>query len=173
MVSNSKKAINKSLLEEQKEFQKLKNELKEVTALAEKRLNQIKCLQADFENYKKLIEKEKKDFVEFTNENLIRDLLVIIDDFKIALQSVENEKDKDGLLLLYRKFFKMLEAYGLKEIDSLNKKFNSYLHEAVLKEKSDKEDGSILEEIQKGYMIRSKVIRPTKVKIAYNKSKNG
>ena len=136
-------------------------------------LNQLKYLQADFENYRKNFEKERGKIIELANENLIKELLIIIDDFERALNSIENEKNKEGLIMLHKNFFKVLETYGLKKIEAMGKKFDPYHHEALLKEKSDKEDGIILEEIQPGYMLKSKIIRHSKVKVADNKVEEG
>ncbi len=140
--------------------------LEEKTKLAEDRLNQIKYLQADFDNYRKNFEKEKRSIIKLANENLIKELLVILDDFEKALKLIENETNKEGLAMLHAKFFKILQSNGLKEIESLGKKFDPNFHEALYKEVCDKEDGCIIEELQKGFMLESKVIRPSKVKIA-------
>jgi molecular chaperone GrpE len=169
MTSDSSQKLTKKKLQE--DIKKLQKDLEEKTKLAEERLNQLKYLQADFENYKKKFEKERENIVELSNENLIKELLIIIDDFERAIQSIENKKNKEGLILLHKNFFKILENHGLKKIEALGKKFDSYYHEAISKEKSDKEDGIILDEIQPGYMLKSKIIRHSKVKVADNKPK--
>ncbi|MEM3091329.1 MAG: nucleotide exchange factor GrpE [Candidatus Pacearchaeota archaeon] len=169
MTRNITKKLSKKELEEK--IKNLEKELEEKTKLAEERLNQIKYLQADFDNYRKNFDKEKEKIIELANENLIKELLVIIDDFERSLHSIENEKNKEGLMLLHKKFFKLLENYGLKKIESLGKKFDPYYHEALLKERSDKEDGIVLEEIQPGYLLKSKVIRHSKVKVSEKNQK--
>ena len=176
MTSDSVQKLTKKEL--RKKVENLQKELEEKTKLAEERLNQLKYLQADFDNYQKNFEKEKKKIIELADENLIKELLVIVDDSERALQSIENEKNKKGLEILNKNFFKVLENHGLKKIEALGKKFDPYYHEALLKEKSDKEDGIVLEEIQPGYMLKSKIIRHSKVKVADNKpeiegAKNG
>lgn len=167
MTSDTARRLTKKELK--KKIENLQKELDEKTKFAEEKLNQLKYLQADFDNYRKNFEKEKEKIIELANENLIKELLVIIDDFERALQSLENEKNKEGLIMLHENFFKILENYGLKKIEALGKKFDPYYHEVLLKEKSDKEDGIILEEIQPGYMLKSKIIRHSKVKVADNK----
>ncbi len=134
-------------------------------ALAEERLNQLKYLQADFDNYRKNFEKEKEKIIELANENLIRELLIILDDFERALLQADG-KNREGLLMLQKNFFRILENHGLKRIEALGKKFDPFLHEAFAKEKSEKEAGTVLEELQKGFMLKSKAIRPAKVKVA-------
>ena len=145
--------------------EELKGALEEKAQLAEERLNQLKYLQADFDNYRKSFDKEKDNIIKLANENLMKDFLPLIDDFEKALQS---SHDKHGLSLLYKKFLKVLESHGLKQIDALGEKFDPFYHEALLKEKSDKEEGIVLEEIQKGFMLKTKVIRHSKVKVSEN-----
>lgn len=147
---------------------KLEKELVEHKKLAEEHLNRLKYLQADFDNYRKNFEKEKEHIIALANEGLIKEFLAIIDDFEIALKAIENEKNRQGIELIHKNFSKILEKHGLKKIDAVGKKFDPFLHEVLLKEKSGKEEGTILEELQKGYLLKSKVIRPTKVKIAEN-----
>ena len=164
--------IDKNISEKeiQENIKKLKEDLEEKTKLSEERLNQLKYLQADFENYKKRFEKERDNIIELSNESLIKELLVIIDDFERALQSIEDEKNKEGLVMLHKNFFKILESHGLKKIEALGKKFDSYYHEVISKEKSDKKEGVVIDEIQPGYTIKSRIMRHSKVKVAENKS---
>ncbi|MGC8817253.1 MAG: nucleotide exchange factor GrpE [Candidatus Hadarchaeum sp.] len=150
----------------QEKLIELQREMEEKAKLAEERLNQLKYLQADFENYRKSLDREREQIIELANEGLIKDLLVVLDDFERALGSMKEGKDKEGLRMLYKNFFKILEQRGLRPIEALGKKFDPYYHEAVLREKSDQEEGTVLEELQKGYMLKSKVIRHSKVKVA-------
>ncbi|MBI2676241.1 MAG: nucleotide exchange factor GrpE [Candidatus Aenigmarchaeota archaeon] len=165
MATDNNHAAKKHLKADVRQLQK---ELEEKAKIAEDRLNQIKYLQADFDNYRKNFEKEKENIIRLANESLIKDLLVIIDEFEIALGRLENERDKAGLNMVYKKLSGILERNGLKQIEAVGKKFDPHLHEAVNKEISDKGEGFILEEYQKGYMLNSKVIRPSRVKIAEN-----
>lgn len=153
--------------------EKIKKELEETKKIAEDRLNQLKYLQADFDNYRKKFEKEKEDIIRLANENLIKELIVILEDFERALNEIKDEKIKEGLKLVYSNFLKLLEKHGLKHIEALGKKFDYNLHEVISKEHSEKEDGIITEEFQKGFMLKSKVIRPSKVKITSKDSNLG
>ena len=145
----------------QEEIQKLEKQLEEKTKLADDRLNQLKYLQADFDNYRKKFDREKEDIINLANENLIKEMLIVLDDLERALK-----ENKQGLLLLHKNFLKILEKHGLKYIECAGKKFDPRLHEVLMKEKSEKEDGTILEEFQKGFMLKLKVIRPSQVKIS-------
>jgi molecular chaperone GrpE len=123
--------------------------------------------QAEFENYKKRVEKENVEFVKYAKAEIIQKILPTIDTFEIALKST-NDKEKfvKGIEMVYAQLRSLLKAEGLKPIDALDKKFDPYLHEVMLKEKSDKDDEIILEELQKGYMLNDKVLRHSKVKIS-------
>ncbi len=127
----------------------------------------LKMVQADFENYKKRAQKESQDFMKFANLSLIKNILPVLDNFELVFKN-ENLKDdvKKGLQLIYSQLFETLEESGLKMIETKDQKFNPNLHEALLTEKNpNKEDGLIVEELQKGYFIGERVLRHSKVKV--------
>ncbi|MEE9525701.1 MAG: nucleotide exchange factor GrpE [Candidatus Woesearchaeota archaeon] len=132
-----------------------KQDIQEITLL-------LKKVQADFENYQKRSEKEKQDFVEYSSQNTITELLPILDSFDHALKHSDNKDIK----ALYDQLWNLLSSKGLEKIKALDKKFDPYLHEALMQEKSDKEEGIVLEELQTGYKFKDNVIRPTKVKVS-------
>jgi molecular chaperone GrpE len=148
------------------EITKLRKDLEDKTRLAEERLNQLRYLQSDFDNYRKWSDKDKGAVVELANANLIKDLLVILDDFEQALPSLETEQNREGMTMIQKKMVKILKEYGLEPIECVGKKFDPYLHEVICKERCNEEPNTILEDIGKGYQLKSKVIRPSKVKIA-------
>ncbi len=164
MKQESEKIIKEEKIKTEKE--NLKKQLKETKKLVEERLNQLKYLQADFDNYRKKFDKEKEQIIRLANENLIRELIVILDDFEASLKSIEDEKNKEGSLMLRKKFFEILEKHGLKEIESIGEKFDPNFHEVLCKEVSGYDEDKIIDEIQKGYCIGPKVIRTSKVKIS-------
>jgi molecular chaperone GrpE len=148
------------------EIERLKRELNEKTLLAEERLNRLKYLQSDFDNYRKWSEKEKGAIIALANENLIKDLLVILDDFERALPALDREKNKEGIGMIQKKLLKIMSDYGLNPIECLGKKFDPNFHEVLCREQCGKEPDTILSEIGRGYQLKSKVIRPSKVVIA-------
>jgi molecular chaperone GrpE len=150
------------------EIERLKAELDEKTLLAEERLNRLKYLQSDFDNYRKWSEKEKGAIIALANENLIKDLLVILDDFERALPALEQEKNREGIAMVQKKILKILAGYGLQPIDCVGKKFDPHFHEVLCREQCDKEPDTVISEIATGYQLKSKVIRPSKVLIAEN-----
>lgn len=148
------------------EVARLRKELEEARKLAEERLTRLQYLQADFDNYRKSLEREREQAVQLAGESLIRDLLPVLDDLEKALPSLSQEKNREGFQLLSRKLHRILENHGLRGIEANGRRFDPNLHEAIAKGEGKGEDGIILEEYQKGYLLRSKVIRPSKVKIA-------
>ena len=147
-------------------IEQLKKDLGDQTRLAEERFNQLKYLQADFDNFRKWNAKENEAITARANERLICDLLVILDDFERALPAIELEKNKEGMQMVYKKLVKILTEHGLEPIECVGKKFDPNSHEALCKEQCGKETGTVLEDLGKGYRLKSRVIRPSKVKIA-------
>jgi molecular chaperone GrpE len=140
---------------------------------AEKYLVNWQRCQADFVNYKQRTEQEKKEIIEFANSALISILLPIMDDLARAFASVPAELDAsnwtEGIKLIYNKFKATLEAQGLTEIEARGEPFDPHLHEAVMQQEG--EDGIVVEETQKGYKFREKVIRPSLVIVGKGKAK--
>ena len=127
----------------------------------------LQRLQAEFENYKKRIEKEKLEFVKFANEELVLRILPVIDSFELALQNTNSHDEfVKGIKLIYTQLFSMLESLGVQKIKAQGEKFDPYKHEVLLQEQSNREEGIIIEELQKGYLLGEKVIRHAKVKIS-------
>lgn len=142
----------------QKQLQEKELKITELTEL-------MKRIQADADNGRKRIEKEKQEFVVFANKELVAKLLPVLDSFEIALKnSGDAVQFKKGAELIYAQLFTCLEQQGLKQINALGKKFDPFLHEALLRENSEKKE-IVLEELQKGYMLNGRIIRITKVKV--------
>lgn len=128
-------------------------------------------LQADFDNYKKRLEKDKLEFIKFSNEGIIAQILKIIDDFERAVEAGKTKHDFDvlykGIEMIHNDFKEFLKEKGLKEIEAKGKPFNPYEHEAMMQEETDKHpEDHVVEELQKGYTLNGRVIRPAKVKVA-------
>jgi molecular chaperone GrpE len=150
-------------------IESLNKEIQELT-------NLVKRVQADFENYRKRMEKDNIEFVRLSNKNLIQKILPAIDNFNLALSQKHTCRDEEfikGMELIYSQLVQMLEDEGVKEIKTLGEKFNPYRHEALLAEESDKEEKTILEELQKGYTLHDTIIRMAKVKVAKKRKEVG
>ncbi|MBW2987042.1 nucleotide exchange factor GrpE [Candidatus Woesearchaeota archaeon] len=126
-----------------------------------------KRVQADFENYKKRVENEKQEFIQQANADLLKKLLNIIDNFELALKNEQSPEDfAKGIELIYAQLRELLTQEGVKEIETENKQFDPYLHEAMITGNDEtKKDNQILEEFQKGYTIKNTVLRHSKVKV--------
>jgi molecular chaperone GrpE len=145
-------------------------ELKEKITEQEKTdelINDLKRLQAEFENYKKRADKESSQLRCYVLADFAKKLLIILDSFELALKNSENHEEfVRGVELIYSQFYAILKEEGLKPIETKQKKFDPYLHEVLLSEKSEKEEDTIIEELQKGYKFKDIVIRHSKVKVA-------
>ncbi|HOK56374.1 MAG TPA: nucleotide exchange factor GrpE [bacterium] len=132
---------------------------------------------AEFDNYRKRIEREKRDILKYGNENLILQLIPFDEIFESVLKQIDRtpsvEVIKKGLELLKKEFEKFLENLGVKKIQAKGEKFNPHFHEATgVIETDDFEDGIIVEEEKSGYLYNDRVIKPSMVKVAKRKSKN-
>ena len=127
-------------------------------------------LQADFENFRKRVVKEREEIYLFSLEELMTQLLLVIDNFDRALDSFKagdlDARYIEGLEMVYNNFLEILNKNGIKEIDAENCVFDPNYHHAVMQEETDDDDNVIKEIFQKGYMLNSKVIRPCMVKVA-------
>ena len=126
-------------------------------------------LYSEFDNYKKRTNKEKLDLIETASEKVLRDLLPIVDDFERAIKANENGEDvvaiKSGFELIYSKLLQLLKVYDVEVIPAKGETFNTDLHEAITHFQATNEDekGKVIEVSQKGYKIKNKVIRYSKV----------
>ena len=124
-------------------------------------------LMADFQNYKKRVEKEKRDLYSYANENIMNDLLTVMDNFERALEHDADENFKEGIEMIFKQLSDVLEKDGLAEIPALGEEFDPNVHSAVMTEETeDYESGKVSGVMQKGYTLNGKVIRPAMVKVA-------
>ena len=153
------------------EVETLKKDLEEKTKLADDYLSQLKYLQADFENYKKMVAREREMYEMCATEELIKSLLPIIDNLEIAIASAKQSEDEpsfvEGIELIYKDLMAALGKEGLKPIKAVGEKFDPYKHEVIMTVIDDGlPEDTILKELEKGYMLGSKVIRTSKVKVS-------
>ena len=141
-------------------------------------LSKLKYLQADLENLKKRFEKETEQVKNYCNERLIINLLDIVDELELAVKNGEASTEPqvllEGVEMTLKKLRKVLEQEGVTPIDNpVGKVFDPSRHNAIAAvERDDVAEGTVIEEIRKGYMMRGKVIRPSIVKVAVKKSEN-
>ena len=139
------------------------------TELAEKD-DRMKRLQADFENFRRRTGKEKEELSAIVTQQLLKDMLPLLDNFERAL-TADNDGDsfKTGVEMIYKQFATVLKEHGLEYIDVSEAKFDPNYHQAVMRvQDPEKEDDTIAAELQKGYMVKGKVIRPSMVQVVSN-----
>ncbi|MDP2727582.1 MAG: nucleotide exchange factor GrpE [Dehalococcoidia bacterium] len=157
------------------DVESLKKQLEQEKEKAESYLANWQRAQADFINYKRRIEQEKGDLTRFSNAMLILNLLPVLDDMERALATVPTAFAGltwlDGLRLIYRKLLAILESQGLQPIEAEGKDFDPNLHEAVMH--TEGEDGKVLQELQRGYKLHDRVVRPAMVTVGKKSVESG
>ncbi len=128
----------------------------------------LQRLQAEFENYKKRCDKDNIEFRNYVNSEMTGKLLPILDSFELALKNAQNKEEfVKGVEMIFGQLYDMIEKEGVRQIKTEGEKFDPYKHEILMSEKTDKEedDEKIIEELQKGYMFKDRVLRYAKVKV--------
>lgn len=138
-------------------------------ARAEDYFSRLVRLQADFDNYRKRVAREREDLLKYANEQLILALLPVVDNFDRALAAENNDSEKllAGIEMISRQLMDILAREGLEAIPTVGGQFDPEHHEAVMKEESgDHPENSITRELRRGYTYKGRVIRPAMVKVA-------
>lgn len=144
-------------------------EAEQTQEAAEEQNTKYLRLMADFQNYKRRIEKEKADIYAFANEKLLGELVSIVDDFERALSHEADASGSfvEGMHMIFKNFQGVLEKAGLEEVEALGEDFDPNVHNAVMTSPdSGYESGKVCGIIQKGYKLKNRVIRPSMVKVA-------
>ena len=159
---------------------------KKIIALTEEEYNQLRQeaekskeysdsvlrLRADFDNSRKRLEREKQEFLRFANEGLIADLLNVVDDLERTIQLAEGGHEDfsaflKGIEMILAHLYDLLKKNGLSPIEAKGKIFDPVYHEALLKVETDEfDENTVVEELQKGYLLNDRVIRTAKVKVS-------
>jgi molecular chaperone GrpE len=150
----------------------LQRQLDELREQAQQNLHNWQRSAADFANYKRRSEEERSALGEFSKAVLITKLLGVLDDFDRALESIPDDAHEgwvEGIRLVERKLRSVLESEGVTQIEALGQPFDPNLHEAVVHEETTEHpDNEVTGELQRGYRLRDRVIRPALVKVANN-----
>lgn len=158
------------------EAEDIKKSLEEEKKKSEEYLNNWKLSMADFQNFKKRQSELFGELVGSANQELILDILPVYDTFSLVVKHIPDDlKDKEwtkGVTQTKAQFWDLLKSKGLEEIKAVGEKFNPAFHEAVETIESEKPEGEVLEEVQKGYTLNGTVIRTAKVKVAKQKNKS-
>jgi molecular chaperone GrpE len=150
--------------EEQPEVVESSGEEDRAAALEDRLLR----LAAEFDNYKKRVAREQERIVTLANERLVKELLPILDDLERALVAASEHEEarlEEGVRLVHRALAELLARQGVQEIDTAGK-FDPHVHEALLSQPSEAEEGSVIDVVQKGYTLGDRVVRPARVVVA-------
>jgi len=155
------------------EEESLEERLRAMEARAEENYDRVLRITAEFENYKKRMERETNDFRKFANESLIKDILPIVDNLERALEIPDGNNEKalqamrEGVQMTLKGLLNSLEKFGVVPIESLDKPFDPNFHQAVMQKESEgHSENMVSEEFQKGYMMRDRLLRPAMVVVS-------
>ena len=175
-LDKNEKNINISEQDDQKIDESIKYE-EEISKMRDEKLR----LLAEMENIRKIAQREKIESIKFGSANLARDILSPNDNLIRALENIPNDKNLtkpisnliDGIKMVQKEFTKILEKHDVKKIEALNKKFDHNVHQAMMEIETDKqEEGIVVKEIQSGYTMHDRLLRPALVGVARKTKKN-
>lgn len=163
--------LKKALEERDRKIEQLEAELEEARRTAEENYQKWLRAQADFDNFRKRTRTEKEEMQKYASLSVIEKLLPCMDNFERALTASRENPDFDSLLkgleMIYAQMNKLLEEEEVKPIEAVGTPFNPEYHQAVMQVESEEhEEGIVVEEMLKGYMLKDKVIRPSMVKVS-------
>ena len=181
MKDKKNKEIKEEIVEDKKD-EKVELTKEEIEAINKKSLEQeekIKELteealraKAELVNYRKRKDEEVVRMLKYANEDLILEILPVLDNFERAIKMDDDNLDDEvskflsGVKMIYASLTKVLEKYGVKEIEALGKVFDENVHQAVMTESNDEKEKDVITEVyQKGYMLKDKLLRPAMVKV--------
>lgn len=153
------------------EAQEEDTEVAKLRAEAEEHQQRLLRAQADFDNFRRRTLKEKEELAKYASMKLVTELVPVLDNFERALstaqQGAESESFAKGVEMIFRQFESVLQAEGVTAMDAVGQPFNPEFHQAIMQVESEEhEEGIVVEEVQKGYMLKDKVLRPAMVKVS-------
>lgn len=153
------------------ETEKLIQELEEEKKRCREYLTRLQYLQADFDNYRKRVDRQLEDIKRYSNERFVIEMLEIVDELEMAIKTGRDSNSTDvlieGVEMTLKKIQKVLGTENVRPIECLGKPFDPSKCNAIATvEKEDVEEGTVIEEIRKGYIMNDKIIRPSIVKVA-------
>ena len=149
----------------------LQAELEKLTAEVKEKSDKALRLQADFENFRRRTSKEKDELAAVVTQGVMKDMLPLLDNFEraMAAETTDMETFQKGVEMIFTQFQEVLKKNGLEHIETEGKKFDPNFHQAVMRVQNDElEDDDIAQELQKGYMVKGRVIRPSMVQVVAN-----
>ncbi|MGD8542355.1 MAG: nucleotide exchange factor GrpE [Desulfobacteraceae bacterium] len=134
---------------------------------------------AEFENYKKRSARELQDFRKYANETLLKELLPVVDNLELAVKTAREDGNgqeslADGIDLTLKEILRVLNKFGVQAVEALNQPFDPVFHQAVVGEESDKHPkNTVIQELQKGYTLHDRLLRPSMVVVAKPRAEGG
>jgi molecular chaperone GrpE len=177
LAENEGQASQAIVPKELSEVEKLKKDLEEERSRSQEYLTRLKYLQADFENYRKRNEKETMELVDLTKEVIVRKLLEVVDSLELAVTVGKKSREKKGLLsgveMTLKMLLRILSEEGLSAIEAVGKPYDPSKHEVVERVTTEAGvEGTVVEEIRKGFTFKGRVIRPSMVVVSSSHLKN-
>ncbi len=146
----------------------LEAQLAAAEAKADEHLNDLRRLAAEFDNYRKRVARDQERLVAMAHERLVKALLPVFDDLERALEAAEHHEEarlEEGVQLVHRALADVLRREGLEEIPT-DGKFDPHMHEALLSQPSEAEEGAVIQVLQKGFRLGDRVLRPARVVVS-------
>lgn len=155
----------------QEEIEALKSQVEKLTGDLQEKKDRLLRLQADFDNFRRRSAKEREEISAVVTQNFCKDMLPLLDNFEraMAAETKDVEAFQKGVEMIFTQFQEVLKKNGLEQIEAVGQKFDPNFHQAVMRvEDPEKEDDTVAQELQKGYMVKGRVIRPSMVQVVSN-----
>ena len=155
----------------QEEIEALKGQVEKLTGDLQEKKDRLLRLQADFDNFRRRSAKEREEISAVVTQNFCKDMLPLLDNFEraMAAETKDVEAFQKGVGMIFTQFQEVLKKNGLEQIEAVGQKFDPNFHQAVMRvEDPEKEDDTVAQELQKGYMVKGRVIRPSMVQVVSN-----
>ncbi|WP_288570356.1 nucleotide exchange factor GrpE [uncultured Mitsuokella sp.] len=155
----------------QEEIEALKGQVDGLNKDLQEKKDRLLRLQADFDNFRRRSAKEREEISAVVTQNFCKDMLPLLDNFERAMAAEKKDVEafQKGVEMIFTQFQEILKKNGLEHIEAIGQKFDPNFHQAVMRvEDPDKEDDTVAQELQKGYMVKGRVIRPSMVQVVSN-----
>ncbi len=155
----------------QEEIEALKGQVDGLNKDLQEKKDRLLRLQADFDNFRRRSAKEREEISAVVTQNFCKDMLPLLDNFEraMAAETKDVEAFQKGVEMIFTQFQEILKKNGLEHIEAVGQKFDPNFHQAVMRvEDPEKEDDTVAQELQKGYMVKGRVIRPSMVQVVSN-----
>ena len=152
----------------QEEIEALKGQVEKLTGDLQEKKDRLLRLQADFDNFRRRSAKEREEISAVVTQNFCKDMLPLLDNFEraMAAETKDVEAFQKGVEMIFTQFQEVLKKNGLEQIEAVGQKFDPNFHQAVMRvEDPEREDDTVAQELQKGYMVKGRVIRPSMVQV--------